>query len=178
MAAGEFTEEQHDYQDRVLANANHLLELINDVLDISKIEAGRMELVEKAFNLQQWLDDVAAQMRVLAEEKGLEFFVSMDMRMPEYIQAEPARIRQVAINDVGIPSHLQETIFEEFRQLDSSSRCKVGGTGLGLSIVPKLALMMGGNIRVKSQVGSGSIFTVILPLTPADAPVVIPSKEV
>jgi len=195
--AGELTDEQRDYQERVLANADHLLELINDVLDISKIEAGRLEIVNKPFDLQIWISELVAQMKVLAEEKGLDFVISMDERIPQRIIGDPARIRQIATNllsnaikftneghihlrtrkhgrdawklivedtGIGIPSHLQETIFEEFRQVDSSSQRKVGGTGLGLSIVRKLALMMGGNVRVMSQVGKGSTFTIILPL--------------
>jgi PAS domain S-box-containing protein len=194
---GSLNAEQRDYQERVLSNADHLLRLINDVLDISKIEAGRMEIVEKPFYLRQWVEETVSQVRMLAEEKGLRFELEIDNRMPNYIVGDAARIRQVAYNllsnavkfthegylrlsirlqgentwqlivedtGIGIASHLQETIFEEFRQLDASSQRKVGGTGLGLSIVRKLSLMMGGNVRVKSQVGEGSQFTVILPL--------------
>lgn len=194
---GDLTEEQTDYQQRVLANADHLLELINDILDLSKIEAGRMEIVNKVYNLPQWISDIETQVRVVVEEKGLEFKSDYDERMPEIIIGDPARTKQIAINlisnaakftneghirlqirkhgndawkliiedtGIGIPSHLQETIFEEFRQVDSSSQRKVGGTGLGLSIVRKLTLMMGGTIRVASQVGKGSTFTIILPL--------------
>ncbi len=197
---GEITDEQKDYQERILANADHLLALINDVLDISKIEAGRLEMVNKTYHLPKWLDDLVAQTRVLAEEKDLDFRVNIDPRMPDYIVGDPARIRQIVINllsnaakftdagyislnlrkhgrdafkiivedtGVGIPSHLQETIFEEFRQVDSSHSRKAGGTGLGLSIVRKLVLMMGGNIRVKSQVEEGSMFEIILPLIAA-----------
>ncbi len=196
---GELTNEQRDYQERVLANADHLLELINDVLDLSKIEAGRMELVNKPFHVGHWLEDLVGQMSVLASERGLDFQVSLDAQMPETIKGDPARIRQMATNllsnaikftnegyvrlqvrkhgsdawklivedsGIGIPSHMQETIFEEFRQVDSSSQRKVGGTGLGLAIVRKLTMMMGGSVRVKSQVGAGSTFVVTLPLVP------------
>lgn len=195
---GDLTDEQRDYQERVLANAEHLLALINDVLDIAKIEAGRLEIVNKPFNLRNWVDEVVAQNRGLAEEKSLDFIYDVDSRMPEVIVGDPARIKQIVINlvsngikftttgyiklairkhgrdawklvvsdsGVGIPSHMQETIFEEFRQVDSSSQRKQGGTGLGLSIVRKLCLMMGGNIRVQSALGKGSIFSIILPLT-------------
>jgi len=70
----------------------------------------------------------------------------------------------VSDTGVGIPPHAQEYIFDEFRQVDGTTRRKHGGTGLGLAIVRNLCLMMGGNIRVKSQVGEGSTFTVLLPL--------------
>ncbi|MCS6834987.1 MAG: PAS domain S-box protein [Anaerolineae bacterium] len=195
--AGELTQEQRDYQERVLANADHLLQLINDVLDIAKIEAGRLEIVDNPFDVRVWLDELIGQTQGLAVDKRLSFEVSIDERMPRVIIGDTARLKQIAINlvsnaikftesggvriqvrlhgrdawkfivsdtGIGIPSHLLETIFEEFRQVDSSSQRKQGGTGLGLSIVRKLTLMMGGNVRVSSELGKGSTFTVILPL--------------
>jgi signal transduction histidine kinase len=65
---------------------------------------------------------------------------------------------------IGIPPHAREFIFEEFRQVDQSSRRKYGGTGLGLAIVQKYTRAMGGTVQVKSEVGKGSTFTVSLPL--------------
>jgi len=194
---GDLTEEQSDYQKRVLTNADHLLQLINDILDLSKIEAGRMDLVNKQYDLEQWIREVESQTRGLAEDKELEFITTLDERMPKQLVGDPARLKQVAINllsnaikftedgqikltirrhgedawklivsdsGMGIAPHLQETIFEEFRQVDSSSQRKKGGTGLGLSIVKKLSLMMGGTIRLQSDLDKGSTFTVILPL--------------
>lgn len=195
--AGSLTQEQQDYQARVLANAEHLLNLINDVLDLSKIEAGRMELVQRPFHVRDWLDDIVQQNQVLADTKGLRFVVELDDHLPEYIVGDAARLRQVVINllsnafkftetgqvtfqvsgndrqswkiivsdtGIGIPAHAQETIFEEFRQLDSTSRRQYSGTGLGLAIVRKLVLTMGGSIRLKSETGKGSTFSIILPL--------------
>jgi len=193
---GDLTPEQLNYQSRVLANAEHLLGLINDVLDLSKIEAGRMELVHRPFNVRNWVDEIVAQNKVLAEEKGLEFEIDLEAEMPEMVVGDAARIKQIAINllsnaikftdagsvrmevarndtetwrlvvtdtGMGIPVHAQDTIFEEFRQVDNTSTRRHGGTGLGLAIVRKLALMMGGSIRVKSELGRGSIFTMVLP---------------
>lgn len=194
---GELNTEQTDYQKRVLANADHLLRLINDVLDIARIEAGRLEILNKPFHLRDWLSELVAQTTGLAEEKGLSYETSLDVRMPDVIVTDPARLKQIVINlvsnaikftetgfvkvdirkhgrdawkllvsdsGIGIPSHLQETIFEEFRQVDSSSQRKQGGTGLGLAIVRRLTLMMGGNVRVSSKPGEGSTFTITLPL--------------
>ena len=67
---------------------------------------------------------------------------------------------------IGIPPHMQETVFEEFRQVDNSSRRRHGGTGLGLAIVRRLVLMMNGTIRLKSEVDKGTTFTVIVPYVP------------
>jgi signal transduction histidine kinase len=194
---GELTEEQDDYQKRVLANADHLLQLINDVLDLSKIEAGRMELVRKTFDIRAWMNEVSTQTAGLAQDKRLGFECVIDGEFPARLVGDPARLKQIAINllsnaikftdkgsvrfhirqqtqeawtmsvsdtGIGIPSHLLETIFDEFRQVDSTYQRKQGGTGLGLAIVRKLALMMGGNIRVASQLGDGSTFTIVLPL--------------
>ncbi len=206
---GTLNDEQNDYQERVLANAVHLLGLINDVLDLSKIEAGRMDLIQKPFNLKKWLDEIVLQNRVLAEEKKLRFEVELDPQLPEVMIADSARLKQVVINllsnaakftdegyikiemtrndletwkinvsdsGVGIPSHAQETIFEEFRQVDGSTRRQHGGTGLGLAIVRKLVLMMSGSIRLKSEVGKGSAFTIILPYITETAKAVIPAE--
>jgi PAS domain S-box-containing protein len=196
--AGEMSAEQHGYQERVLANAEHLLGLINDVLDLSKIEAGRMDLVQKAFKLRDWLNDIVLQNRVLAEEKGLRFEVQLDEQLPEDIVNDAARLKQILINlisnavkfteaghvkvevcrndrdtwkmvvsdsGIGIPVHARDTIFEEFRQVDGTARREHGGTGLGLAIVRKLVLMMGGTIRLQSDLGKGSTFTVVVPYT-------------
>ena len=194
---GTFDPEQTEYLDRIWSNGKHLLHLINDILDLAKIEAGRIDVVKEPFNLQEWLDGIVMQVQGLADEKKLDFEVILDERMPEAIMADSDRLRQVVINllsnafkftdeghvklairrqgkdkwevvvsdtGVGIPSHAQEYIFDEFRQVDGTSRRQHGGTGLGLAIVRSLCLMMSGNIRVKSQVGQGSTFTVLLPL--------------
>ena len=75
----------------------------------------------------------------------------------------------VSDTGIGIPSHALEYIFEKFRQVDGQATRKHGGSGLGLAIVRNLALMMGGNVRVNSEVGKGTTFTVLLPLTVAEA---------
>lgn len=195
---GPLNDEQNHYQDRVLVNAKDLLRLINEVLDLSKIEAGRMDLAHKPFVLREWLEEIISQNRVLASGKGLEIVTHVDESLPEMLIGDPARLKQIVVNllsngikftekgkvevnlhkhgneawkvevidtGIGIPSHLQETIFDEFRQVDSSSQRKHSGTGLGLAIVRKLTLMMGGNIRLNSQVGVGSTFIITLPLT-------------
>lgn len=194
---GILTDEQLDYQRRILSNAENLLALINNLLDISKIEAGRMELVSKPFELRVWADDIARQIEGLAHDKGLTFALMVDDRLPTHITGDAARLRQIVLNllsnaikfthagevrlamrphdrgvwkievidtGIGIPPHLQEVIFEAFRQADSTSHREYKGTGLGLAIVRKLALWMGGRVHLKSEVGRGSTFTVFLPL--------------
>jgi PAS domain S-box-containing protein len=201
---GELSEVQQQYQERVFSNANHLLELINDILDLSKVEAGRMELIREPFDLHSWVDQMVQQNRILADEKGLDFITHIDDDMPQNIMGDSGRLRQIVINllsnafkfthegqvkltvkrksesiwtiivedsGIGIPPHKQETIFDEFHQVDNSSTRQYSGTGLGLAIVRKLALAMGGNVRLSSTVGEGSQFSVILPLEIEQTPV-------
>jgi signal transduction histidine kinase len=74
---------------------------------------------------------------------------------------------QVADTGIGIPQESQQIIFEPFRQVDSSPTRHQGGSGLGLSIVQQLTALIGGKIELHSEVGRGSTFTVVLPLTAA-----------
>jgi signal transduction histidine kinase len=194
---GDLSDDQYEYGERVLANSRHLLKLINDVLDLSKIEAGRMDLIEDPFVVEDWLNAIQTQNAVLAQEKGLEFVTEVDPRLPVVLVGDAGRLQQIAVNllsnafkftakgtvhfkvrqeskntwsiividtGIGIAPHKQETIFTEFHQVDNSSTRAHGGTGLGLAIVRKLALTMGGNVRVTSTLGEGSTFTVTLPL--------------
>jgi signal transduction histidine kinase len=184
---------------RVSSNSKRLLNLINDFLDLSRIESGRLELVSSPVSLtalaQKWRNEVS----VLADGKGLEFDVIVDPALPPAILGDEDALSKIAINllgnafkftqqgqvtmelscvetgwkmavsdtGIGIPTHAREYIFEEFRQVDGSSKRLYGGTGLGLSLVQKLSRAMGGNVSLQSEVGNGSTFTVTLPLNVA-----------
>jgi len=196
--AGPLSERQTTNLERVHANARDLRQLIDDLLDLAKIEAGRTEIIKKPFAVRKWLEEVTEQTRALADEKGLQIITRLNPNMPEVIVGDPGRLKQIAFNlisnavkfteagevtisiqregderwmlnvsdtGIGIPSHALEYIFEKFRQVDGQATRKHGGSGLGLAIVRNLALMMGGNVRVNSEVGKGTTFTVLLPLT-------------
>lgn len=201
--AGEIDEEAQHMTQRVYENSKGLLSLINDILDIAKIESGRLDLVSSPFNpvqlSQQWYD----RLEVLATQKGLAFEVKVDPKLPDTLYGDAERLTQIAVNllsnafkfteegsvtlalttgtgiwrikvrdtGIGIPAHAKEYIFDEFRQVDGSSRRSYGGTGLGLAITRRFVLMMGGTISVESELGKGSEFTVTLPMrtAPADA---------
>lgn len=209
---GGLTEKQQRFMNRIFSNSANLLQLIDDILDLSKIEAGRLELIRKSFSVRGWLEEIANQVHGLAEEKNLDFQTHVDPQLPPVIVGDPERLKQIALNlisnaikftdeghvkvsllcrdrdawelivsdtGVGIPPHAQEYIFEEFRQVDGTTQRKHGGSGLGLAIVRHLTLIMGGNIRVQSEVGKGSTFTARLPLiteeTPQPAPPLVKS---
>lgn len=169
-----------------------LMRLINDILDLSKIEAGKMTLEKERISSVELIGDVVTTARVLAENKGLELHVRGD---EAEIAIDPVRIKQVLFNllsnavkftdsgSVSVLTRLRNDrfvitvadtghgmdaesltyIFEPFRQVDGSSTRKAGGTGLGLAITRKLVELHGGSIRVESQPGQGSSFMVELP---------------
>lgn len=195
--AGEINEDVKNFTDRVLVNANNLLSLINDILDLSKIEAGRIELQNTPISVHDLIRTVIYQTKGMAELKNLSFHDEIASDMPEIVLGDGDRIRQILINlvsnaikfteqggvtiqvacaddarwslavsdtGIGVPLHAQEYIFDEFRQADGSTERQYGGTGLGLAIVRKLVLLMNGTIQLKSVPGTGSTFTVYLPL--------------
>jgi signal transduction histidine kinase len=86
------------------------------------------------------------------------------------IYVQSGRLLEIAVSDtgIGIDKNDQDIIFDGFRQLDGSSSRRFGGTGVGLSLCSKLAAALGGKISVKSELGSGSVFSVFLPLTVAE----------
>ncbi|MBI5960100.1 MAG: PAS domain-containing protein [Chloroflexi bacterium] len=197
MLAENLTDKQHDYLERIMSNGERLLALINDILDLSKIEAGHLDLHIQPFLLKEMLDGLQARMQSLADQKNLDLETIFDLTLPVMIKGDQKRLEQILTNlvgnairftekgqvkvclnrvegtqwnmvvsdtGVGIPPHALEFIFDEFRQVDGSYQREHGGTGLGLAIVRKLAVMMGGTVRVESEVGKGSTFTVQLPL--------------
>ncbi|VVS92792.1 ATP-binding protein [Desulfoluna spongiiphila] len=179
-----------------------LLGLLDDILDISKLEGGRMELELTPFNLATLLRDVCHTMAVAAREKKLSLRLFMATPLPRYCSGDPMRLRQVLFNllsnavkfthngsitmhveslqnneihfavddtGIGIPQNQLKRIFEPFAQADDSSTRRYGGTGLGTAIAKQLTELMGGNIWVKSTVGTGSTFHLTLTLPEATA---------
>ena len=97
----DLTEEQHEYLDTVKVSADGLLGVINDILDFSKIEAGRVDLEEISFNIRELLEVTLKTLALRADEKGLELMCDFDPDIPEMIQGDPSRLRQIIINLVG-----------------------------------------------------------------------------
>jgi len=176
---------------KVERSAKHLLTLINDVLDFSKIDAGRMDLTRKRIDLASLVDDLVEEYSLKASAKGL----SLEGDVGEiFVDADELRLRQVFINIIGnalkftdeggvkitaddrgaqvkisvtdtgcgIPEDRIDDVFNKFTQLDSSTARKAGGTGLGMAITKKIVEMHGGQISIKSKVGVGSVFTFTL----------------
>jgi len=188
--------------DVIHRNGNHLIKLLNDVLDLSRIEAGKLTISRASTPLGQLLDHVneLMQVRTLEYNNTLEFHYPGDL--PVTISTDEARLRQVLINllanalkfspdgqvefsvqldgegdetrltfrvkdnGIGISEEQQQRLFEPFQQADASINARFGGTGLGLSITRRLVEALGGEITVESAMGTGSTFTVSIPVMP------------
>lgn len=196
----------HDLEDpieRVQRNAQHLLKLINDVLDLSMLEAGHLQLAAAPYDLTSLVQTICGDVAVEARERGLAFYAYIEPNLPKLLgdarrvrqimhhlvanalkfteqghirvqvrtvdptAAAPFPAVQIEISDtgIGIPAEFRQSIFEAFRQVDGSATRRHGGTGMGLAIVQRLVALMGGRIELESQVGVGSVFRVLLPLT-------------
>lgn len=195
---GPLTSLQQDGFKRVLGNAKRLLALINDILDLSKIEAGELELYEDRFTVSNLVETVDAALGAAARKKKLDLSLSISNDMPAEIIGDESRLSQILVNLVdnaikftdegevkvsieranttqwrmkvqdsgrGIHEENFERIFEDFRQAEAEVETpNKHGTGLGLAIARHLAEMMEGKIYVKSRIGQGSTFEVVLPL--------------
>lgn len=193
--------EQIKYLTAIRQSADNLLVIINDILDLSKIEAGKIEVEETDFVMAELVNSMKDILLFKAEEKGLEFKVTIDEDIPIRLIGDPTRINQVLINlagnavkftekgsvcvnakverkendkyfirfdvcdtGIGISPDYVEKIFESFTQAGTDVARKFGGTGLGLTISKQLVDLMKGTITVKSELGKGTEFTVIIPL--------------
>jgi PAS domain S-box-containing protein len=181
---------------RIESNGRHLLTIINEILDISRIEAGRMPLQMSKFKVPELVGEVKAELEPIILRSKLSITVDVPKDLSPLwsdrqkvkqillnllsnalkfthqgsvmVSARPyprERILELAVTDTGIGVALvdQEKIFEDFRQLDNTPTRPYGGTGLGLSICRRLAQMLDGRISVRSELGKGSTFSLILP---------------
>jgi signal transduction histidine kinase/putative methionine-R-sulfoxide reductase with GAF domain len=192
-AYGEPSEKMLGILKRLEANGKHLLGLINDVLDLSKIEAGQLVLELSDYCIQDIAQTVRSTLEPLATDKKLAFKVEMASELPP---GHGRRLTQVLINLVGnaikftdagevaikaeahngsfrvsvrdagpgISAIDQAKLFQEFQQADNAITRKKGGTGLGLAISKRIIEMHGGRIWVESQPGQGSTFAFTLPV--------------
>ncbi len=195
QAKEKLNDEENNYLEIVERNGKHLLSLINDILDLSKIEAGKMEISPEFISIGSLLQIIKENMQTLLEEKGLSLTLSIPENLPQ-VETEESKLHQVLTNiisnavkftekgsvdisvthdpmnvfievkdsGIGISEEMLHHIFDEFRQADGTSSRQYEGTGLGLSIANKMTKILGGNIKVKSKLGKGSVFTVTIPI--------------
>ncbi len=207
---GPVSPKQEEALRRVETAGKNLLQLINSVLDLSKVSAGRMPVYHEDFLLADVTDEVVSMVDCLAKAKSL----SLECRAPKdlRVRTDKTKLKQILINlvtnaikftsqggvtieagassggadlvlsvrdtGIGIEAKDLDSLFQEFKQLDSSSTRAYGGTGLGLVISKRFAELLGGDVTAASEPGKGTTFTISLPARPrSEAPQEAPAPE-
>ncbi|MGC2402557.1 MAG: HAMP domain-containing protein [Acidobacteriaceae bacterium] len=208
---GNLTPKQVEFARTIHAAGTDLLNLISDILDLSKIESGTVSVEAEEITFAGLIETIGRPFRHEAENRRLSFEIDTSAHLPRSLVTDSKRLQQVLKNllsnafkftehggvhlfvtvaeqgwsedhpilgraasvlsfevadtGIGIPFEKQRIIFEAFQQADAGTSRKYGGTGLGLAISRELASLLGGEIRLRSEPGKGSTFTLLLPQT-------------
>jgi len=192
--SGEITGDQRKELTMVKNSANHLLTLINDVINVSKIETGKVELFIEEFDLTDLMQEVKESFKVAADEKDLKLSIEMPERL--IIKGDERRTKQVIMNlmsnavkftdrgeietkvrkedkrvkvsvtdtGIGIKEEDMDKLFKQFSRIYAEGRPVTEGTGLGLYLSKKIVNLLGGQLKAESEFGKGSKFTFTFPL--------------
>lgn len=193
----ELERRQRECLETIRDSSHGLLVLLDDLLDLSKVEAGAMRLDAIDFRPREVLTQLERLLAARAAAKGIRLELTQDPSVPEVLHGDPLRITQVLTNlvgnsikftaqgtvaarlrwnapilvievsdtGIGMTPDQMGTLFQPFSQADPSTTRRFGGTGLGLAIVKRLCELHGGDVRVTSQPGVGSVFTATLQCT-------------
>ena len=199
LREAENEEELNEFIDIIVKNGDHLLNLINDIIDLSKIEAGILKVNKQPFNLNELTDELYKTFSMnndVIENKLELVVVNGKLDEESIINTDRLRLKQILINiinnsckytekgsiefgytikneqvhfyvkdtGIGISEDQQEHLFERFMQVTLDNTPMKEGTGLGLAITKTYLKMMGGNIKVRSSLNKGSIFSFYLPI--------------
>ncbi|MEI9912049.1 MAG: ATP-binding protein [Bacteroidota bacterium] len=195
----DLTGKQKEYLTAIKMSGDALIVLINDILDLAKVDAGKMVFEQTPFKMALSISAMLHLFETKIQEKNLELVKEYDNKIPEVLVGDPVRLHQIILNlvsnavkfttkgkitvsvnllnedeetatiefavtdtGIGIPENKIKDIFENFQQASSITSRLYGGTGLGLAIVKQLVESQSGNIRVKSKMDEGSVFSFIL----------------
>jgi signal transduction histidine kinase/FixJ family two-component response regulator len=190
----------------IARNCEHLLALVNNNLDLARMEAGQLKVERTAHEARALLDDVVATLRMLAHDKGLALELEVAEGMPQALSLDAFRVRQVLINLLGNavkftargkvalaarwqagelvcevrdtgPGIPADSLERIFQPFARARGVTAAGTGLGLSITRKLVELMGGSVTARSELGKGSVFELRLPAPEAEPPAPAPAVE-
>jgi len=193
-----------DYLGKIITAGDHLMNLINDILDMSRIESGKMELSPSPVKLRDLMCECADMIRGKAEEKGLSLIVDVDGMGEDTVSCDKLRFRQIMLNllsnaykftpsggsvtlsgrltgrddrltyevrvkdtGIGMSKEFSEHIWDAFSREKNDTVNEIQGTGLGMTIVRNIVNLMQGAIELKTELGKGSEFLIVLPLEPA-----------
>ncbi|MCR5324483.1 MAG: response regulator [Lachnospiraceae bacterium] len=193
-----------EYLDKIIIAGEHLLNLINDILDMSRIESGKMELALTPVKLKDLITDCTDMICQKTEDKGIKFEVDIAGIGEDLVQCDKLRFRQIMLNllsnaykftpegqsisvsasltdrsdklkyeihvkdtGIGMSKEFSEQIWDAFSREKNAFVNETQGTGLGMAIVRNIVNMMQGTIELKTELGKGSEFIIILPLEPA-----------
>jgi CheY-like chemotaxis protein/signal transduction histidine kinase/HAMP domain-containing protein len=213
---GSLSEKQVEYCKTIHSAGEDLLNLINQVLDLSKIEAGRQDVKLEVVELSRLVEHARRVFEPLAAEKLLHLELSVSPGCPSSIVTDPRRVERILTNllgnaikftdhgqvalrialpspstqfsrpelsvqsclaltvsdtGIGIAAEAQEKVFAPFEQLESHANRRYSGSGLGLAIARESVTLLGGELQLESEPGSGSSFTCYLPIEGASAQV-------
>ena len=197
----DLNEKQKHYLKQIKKSSEYILRLVNDLLDLSKLEAGKMLVENLPFNPKKLILDTVNNIIPAEKNKDVDVHIQVDPHTNVQVESDPFRIKQILANlisnawkfteegsitisadlqesnrnghvlvfrikdtGIGISKAMQESIFEEFNQENSSIEKKFGGSGLGLAITKRLTELLDGKIELDSEPQKGSEFIIYLPV--------------
>ncbi len=200
LLKSELTDEQTEFLSIIRTAGSNLLNLLNDILDLSRVEFGAIEIDAQPFSVSRLLMEVRDMLGPMAVRKEIDLSIQIELGTPDEVVGDEGRVRQILVNlinnalkftdngsvtasisatreseagaaflfevtdtGIGIASDQLDCIFGSFSQVEVSAARNFDGAGLGLAICKRLAELMGGEIGVESELGSGSRFWVKLP---------------
>jgi len=198
--AGPLNDEQRKQLGMVKSSSRHLLDLVTDIIDLSKIEAGKLVPCRESFDLAKTAREALETFRVAADRKSLLLTIAAPEQLP--IESDLRRVRQILVNLIGNAVKFTEKgkvtvtvtvrdgtarvairdsgpgirredmnrLFHFFSRIIPDEGPMQEGTGLGLYLSRKMANLLGGDIAAESEFGTGSVFSVTLPLGNTEAP--------